>query len=125
MYVYANVNPIKRDTDDCLVRAVAILFGYSWEKAYWDLCYRGALVYDMPNKDSTFSLYMKEKGFKREAIPNTCPACYSVVDFCIDHPKGEYILLTRDHAVAVIDGCYYDTTDSGSLTPQFYWVKEE
>ena len=123
MYVYANVNPSGRNTEDCLVRAIAILMGITWDKAYMDLCQRGLLIHDMPNKDSTLTLYMREHGFKRYAIPNTCPACYSIAEFCEDHPVGEYIVLTGNHAVAVIDGAYYDTTDSGSEIPQFYWTR--
>lgn len=123
MYKYLNVNPVGRITDDCLVRAVATIMGISWEKAYMDLCNRGLLIYDMPNKDSVLSLYMKEKGFKREIVPNTCPSCYSVAEFCEDHPHGEYILLSGGHAVAVINGNYYDTTDSGIEIPMFYWER--
>lgn len=123
MYKYLNVNPVGRITDDCLVRAVATIMGISWEKAYMDLCNRGLLIYDMPNKDSVLSLYMKEKGFKREIVPNTCPSCYSIAEFCEDHPYGEYILLSGGHAVAAINGNYYDTTDSGIEIPMFYWER--
>lgn len=125
MFVYANVNPMNKITQDCLVRAVAVIMGISWEKAYMDLCQRGLLIYDMPNTDATLSIYMREKGFKREIIENTCPACYTVRQFCEDHPYGEYILLTSGHAVAVINGDYYDTTDSGDMIPQYYWTKGE
>lgn len=125
MYVYANINPMNKLTDDCLVRAVAVIMGISWEKAYMDLCQRGLLIYDMPNTDATLSIYMREKGFKREVIENTCPACYTIRQFCEDHPYGEYILLTSGHAVAVINGDYYDTSDSGDMIPQYYWTKGE
>ena len=125
MYVYANINPLKKQTEDCLVRAVAVIMDISWEKAYMDLCQRGLLIYDMPNSDATLSIYMREKGFERKIIPNTCPACFTVKDFCIEHPYGKYILLTSGHAVAVIDGDYIDNNDSGDMLPQFYWTKGE
>ena len=125
MYVYANINPMRKLTDDCLVRAVAVIMGISWEKAYMDLCQRGLLIFDMPNTDATLSIYMREKGFKREVIENTCPACYTIRQFCEDNPYGEYILLTSGHAVAVINGDYYDTSDSGDMIPQYYWTKGE
>jgi hypothetical protein len=78
----------------------------------------------MPNNDDTLSLYLKDKGFKREIIPNTCPACYTVKDFCMDHPEGTFIVLTSGHAIPVIDGFYYDATDSGNDIPIIYWEKE-
>lgn len=125
MYKYANVNPSGRNTDDCLIRSIAIIMGISWEKALMDLTQWSLLIHDMPNKDSTLSVYLRDKGFKREVIPNTCPACYTIRDFCKDHPYGDYILLTSGHAVPVINGNYYDTKDSGDEIPMYYWYKED
>jgi len=44
--------------------------------------------------------------------------------FCEDHPYGTYIVGTGTHAIACIDGNYYDTWDSGDESPLFYWKKE-
>ena len=124
MYRYANPNPILKVTDDCVVRAVSIIMDIPWEKAYIDLCNRGLLIYDMPNQDATLSLYLREKGFKRYAISNNCPVCYTIADFAKEYPEGEYIVLTSGHAVPVIDGDYYDAVDSGRDIPMYYWKKE-
>jgi hypothetical protein len=97
------------------------MFGKSWEDAYTDLCNYGLLIHDMPNKDSTLSLYLTEKGFKRYALPDKCPICYTIRDFAHDHPYGEYILLTSSHAVPLINGTYYDTSDSGDEIISYYW----
>ena len=124
MYIYTNKNPIGKSTDDCVIRAVATVLDISWERAYMELCQMGLMLYDMPNKDAVLSAYLRKHGFKRYAIENTCPDCYSIKDFTIDHPYGTYILLTSGHAVAVIDGNYYDTADSGTDIPMMYWKKE-
>ena len=124
MYRYLNVNPSNRTTDDCLIRAIAIIFGISWEKAYTDLCNYGLLIHDMPNKDSTLSLYLRERGFKRYVMPD-CPACYTIREFAEEHPYGDYILLTSGHAVPLINGTYYDTTDSGDEILTYYWKEEK
>lgn len=123
MYIYANPNPIRKITDDCLVRTLCIIMDIPWEKAYMDLCQYGLLIYDMPNKDATLSLYLKDKGYERAIVPNSCPACYTIRDFCVDHPKGKFIVLTSGHAVPVIDGDYYDALDSGDAIPMYYWEK--
>ena len=123
MYRYANPNPSKRVTDDCLIRTIAIIMGISWEEAYTALCNYGMLIHDMPNKDSTLSVYLKEKGFRRYVMPD-CPACYTIAEFADEHPVGEYIVLTSNHAVPVIDGNYYDTSDSGNEIVSYYWTKE-
>ena len=52
------------------------------------------------------------------------PDYYTVEDFCTDHPKGTYVLGTGSHAVAVVDGCYFDAWDSGSEIPIYYFSKE-
>lgn len=122
MYVYANVNPSMRNTDDCLIRTIAIIFGISWEQAYTDLCNYGMLIHDMPNKDSTLSLYLRERGFVKQIMPN-CPACYTIREFAKEHPVGEYIVLTSNHTVPVIDGDYYDTADSGDEIVSYYWTR--
>ena len=49
--------------------------------------------------------------------------CYTIKDFCEEHPYGIYVLATGDHSVAAIDGSYYDSFDSGSLTPIFYYER--
>ena len=124
MYKYANPNPVKKVTDDCLVRTLSIIMDIPWEKAYMDLCNRGLMIYDMPNQDATLSLYLREKGYTRHIIPNECSVCYTVADFSKEYNEGKYIVLTSGHAVPVIDGDYYDAVDSGRDIPMYYWKKE-
>lgn len=123
MFKRVNVNPMGKSTDDCLVRALAVVMDLSWEKAYMDLCQYGLLIYDMPNSGATLALYMKEKGYKRAVVSNECSVCYSIKDFCREYPKGKFIVLTGNHAVAVVDGDYYDAIDSGFEIPIYYYWK--
>jgi hypothetical protein len=58
-------------------------------------------------------------------IPMECPDCYTLQDFCNEYNNGTYVVATDKHTVAVIDGDYYDTFDSGSEFPLFYWEKGE
>lgn len=125
MYKYANPNPCRKLTDDCAIRAISIIVGSSWKQTYTDLCNRGLIICDMPNSASTISLYLKERGFRRGIVSSDCPACFTVRDFCEEYPYGEYIVLTDGHALAVINGNYYDTFDSGDLTPIYFWERRE
>jgi len=36
-------------------------------------------------------------------------------------PKGTYIIGTGSHAVAIINGDYYDSWDSGDEIPSFFF----
>lgn len=124
MFIEYNVNPYKR-VGDCVVRAIAMVLGESWEKVYWDVCEKGAQLYDMPDSNEVWSAYLFEQGFKRYIIPNECPNCYTVKDFCRDYPKGRYLLATGSHVIAVIDGDYYDTWDSGDETPIYFFTRRD
>ena len=85
---------------------------------------QGFLMYQMPSTNEVWSLYLYNNGYRRRAVRNTCPDCYTVNDFCQDFPHGRYLLALNGHVVAVIDGVYYDTWDSGNETVLYYWRKE-
>lgn len=123
MYVFANPNPRGALVGDCAVRAIAIALGLTWDDAYTVLADYGFRLKNLPNADSVWGELLKDQGYIRKAIPDTCPACYTVRDFCVDHPKGTYVLGTGSHVVTVIDGDYYDSWDSGSESPIMYWRK--
>lgn len=124
MYQKLNINPVKKNTDDCTVRAIATALGQSWEDTYMDLCLEGLKLYAMPSSNFVWGSYLKEKGFIRRIVPDSCPSCYTVAEFAEDNPKGTYILALHGHVVAVINGIYYDTFDSGDRVPVYYWQKE-
>ena len=124
MFIPTNPNPLGVHTSDCVIRALAIAQDQSWEQTYIELSMQGFVMGDWGNANIVWSAYLKDRGFKRYAIPNTCPHCYCVKDFCEDHPQGTYILATGTHVVAVIDSNYYDLWDSGNEVPQYYWEKE-
>ena len=123
-YVFANPNPSRNLVGDCVIRGISLLVGEDWEDTFIDIALQAYSMHDMPSSNEVWGAYLKEKGFKRTVIPNTCPNCYSVKDFCIDFPTGKYLLATGSHVVAVIDGDYYDTWDSGYEVPMYYWEKE-
>lgn len=122
-YSFYNPNPSKKLVGDCTVRAISKILDQTWERTYSDLCSCGYEMKDMPSANAVWGSYLRSKGFQRYAIPGNCPDCFSVRDFCIENPKGSYILATGTHVVAVEDGVYYDSWDSGNEVPIFYWRK--
>lgn len=123
MYVEYNPNPLSKKAGDCTVRAVAKVLDIDWDEAYLGIVMQGYALKDMPSINHVWGQYLKEKGFTRHAIPDTCPDCYNVADFAEEHKSGKYILSTGSHVVAVVDGNYYDTWDSGQEVPMYYFEK--
>lgn len=124
-WVEYNPNPNHKRVGDCTVRALSKILCQEWSKTYIDLCIHGYMMCDMPSANNVWGEYLKTKGFIRGILPNICPECYTVKDFASDNYCGEYILALPSHVVAVIDGNYYDTWDSGDEVPLYYWYKEE
>jgi hypothetical protein len=124
-WVEYNANPKGRKVGDCTVRAISKAVGETWEDSYSGIALQGFLMCDMPSANSVTTAYLKRKGYRRRTIPDTCPECYTVEDFCQDHPHGTYILGIGNHLVAVIDGDWYDAWDSGNEIPIYYFTKEE
>lgn len=130
-YIYFNMNPDKRKTIDCVIRAVALATDQDWETTFVRIAVECVKYHDMPEVNHIWAGYLRSIGFERFMIPNTCPICYSVKDFCKDNPVGTYILvivgygLEGGHVVTVKDGDYYDIWDSGNEVPTYYWTKGE
>ena len=125
MFIRMNPNPSQNLVGDCVIRAISILTNTSWDYTYMEIALKGYEMRDMPSSNEVWGAYLKSLGYNRYVIPNTCPVCYTVDQFCKDHPDGKYLLATGTHVVAIIDGDYYDTWNSGNEIPIYYFTREE
>lgn len=124
MWIEYNNNPVgRRNVGDCSIRAVSVALGIDWEQAYALLAGNGYRMGDVMNGNTVISATLRQNGFYRYALPNYCPDCYTIKDFCLDHPKGVYVVGTGTHVVAIKNGSYYDTFDSGDEIAQYYWKR--
>lgn len=123
MWIEYNPNPASRRVGDCAVRAIAKALNTDWESAYALIVSNGFAMGDMPSSDSVWGSVLRQNGFYRDAIPNTCPDCYTAEDFSHDHPKGVFVLGFGGHVATVVDGNLYDSWNSSKEIPQFYWHK--
>ena len=126
MWEYYNPNPIGMNgVGDCAVRAIAKALDISWEQAYTKLCVNGFLMGNLPNADLVWGAVLREAGFNRSVIPNTCPECFTVEDFCKEHSEGTFVVKSQDHVATVVDGILYDSWDSSRNVPIYYWTNEK
>ena len=121
MWVRCNPNPLGRQAEDCVIRAVAIATDQSWRQTYRELCGLGEIMADMPNSNAVWGRYLREKGAKQFLLPEACPECITVQAFAERYPDGVYVIGTGRHAVAVISGDWYDSWNSASEVPTIFW----
>lgn len=124
-FKFYNANPVNNLVIDCTIRAISLLTDKTWTETHKAICEESRRQYNMPSSNVVWATYLKKLGYVKHTLPNTCPECYSVKDFCYDHPVGKFLLALDGHVVTVVDGYYYDTWDSGNETPLFYWRKEQ
>ena len=108
-----------------MIRAIGTVIDKEWDDTFLELMSKAFQMKEMPSQNNVWGAYLHDLGFKRYVIEDTCPDCYNVKDFANDHPKGRYVVGTGTHVIAVIDGNYYDTWDSGEEVPVYYWQKEK
>lgn len=124
-WVEYNPNPTGRRVGDCAIRAVAKALDIDWEKAYTIITAAGYSMGDMPSSNSVWGAVLRQHGFYREAIPNTCPDCYTAEDFCKDRPQGTFVLAFGNHVATVQDGFLYDSWDSRKEIPIYFWYRKD
>lgn len=124
-YVRYNPNPQGKNVGDCVIRCLTLALPSTWQGAYVQLCVKGLKMFDMPSANHVWGALLKEHGYVRHALPNECPDCYTIREFCNDHPEGYFVVATGTHVVMVIDGDYMDSWDSGDETPLYYFERQD
>lgn len=120
-----NPSPAGRNVGDCAVRAVAKALGVDWETAYVMITMAGYQMNDMPSSNAVWGAVLRKRGFYRHTVPNECPDCYTIGQFADDHPDGVFVVGTGNHVVTVVDGVIWDSWDSRSEIPVYYWSEED
>lgn len=123
-HIIYNPNPKKKNTGDCVYRAIAKVTHDDWNSAFVMVAAQAYEMKEDTTSNDVWNEVLYDLGFKKRIAPDTCPTCYTIKQFCKDNPKGTFIVATGSHVVAVIDGNYYDTWDSGEQVVAYYYAKE-
>lgn len=123
-FIRYNANPSNRDTIDCVIRGMAVLLDASWDEVHDMLTEKAGKVHEVYLRNDFWIDVLLDMGYRIFYIPNTCPDCITVRRFADHHPFGKYLLGTGSHVIAIVDGNYIDTWDSGDELPIYYFRKE-
>lgn len=123
MFIEYNNNPHGRAVEDCVIRAIAKATDQPWEAVYLGLVRTGLEMKDLPNSNTVWASYLRDNDFVMRTLPDTCPHCYTIADFALDHPEGRFVVATGSHAVAVVDGDIYDAWDSSKEVAHYYFME--
>lgn len=121
MWIKYNANPLANRIEDCAIRAVAVALDIPWDNAFDLIAQSAKAMGAVMHQNVAFGAVLRQNGFRRYIIPNYCPDCYTIKDFCQDHPEGTFVVGTDSHVVAVINGNYIDSFNSGDLIVLYYW----
>lgn len=125
MFIKRNENRDGKLVGDCVIRAMSTLLNQGWNTTFLGLTVQAFIDADMPSSDSVWNNYLIYKGYERQVIPSVCPNCITVREFAEDHPYGRFLLFVGGHAVAVVNGNYIDTWDSGDKTVIYFFQKKK
>lgn len=127
-YYQPNKKDLKDAYGDCVIRAISKVLDLSWVETF-KLCFDYELQYQCPISCMPLSLYKKvfeDLNFTYNGISNKRGSKRPTVEeFAKQHKKGKFLLNVANHMVAVVDGCYYDTWDSGNKSLYGYFQKND
>ena len=127
VYFQPNAKDLKDEYGDCQVRALSKALNISWVEAF-------DLTIPICREMQTYTIFggsctigkdnLRKLGFNYCGISNKRGSKRPTVDsFAKDHPTGTYIAKVAHHVVAIVDGKYYDTWDSGQKSMYGYYEK--
>lgn len=125
VYYQPNDKDLKDEYGDCTIRALCKVFNLNWIDAF-KLTIPYCMKYQTPNifnlSHSKEKEVMEDLGFSYTGISNKKGMKRPTVsEFAKSHTTGTFIVNVANHEVAVVDGKYYDTWDSGKKSLYGYY----
>lgn len=123
-FINANPRSIDGESNDCVVRALSLAFNKPYTEVH-ALCDKIGRIKGRGMRSSQVELAIQElsnNGIAKLAKPSR-KQTFST--FARDHKKGNYVIIKRGHAVAMIDGVFHDAGSVGeprAIVRSFYKV---
>ena len=116
MYKFYNKNPLDIFTDDCVLRAISMAEGTTWDYTYdklSDLAQSRGLILN----DRNFVLGYLDGNYTRLPITGEL-----IGELVYKYPKNVLLITTRGHIVCSKYGIIYDTFDCRDRKVEYAWI---
>lgn len=127
-YEYTNVNPRNRICGDCVIRAIALVTGQSWETTVREMTEMGIKKGLVLNDKDLYPEYLKSKGFAEHNEPRDYNnRKMSVIDF-VENNNVDYDFVANvgsHHVAAFKNGKVRDIWNSSRELLHKYWIKNK
>jgi hypothetical protein len=123
-FINANPRSIDGESNDCVVRALSLAFNKPYCEVH-ELCAKIGRAKGRGMRSSQIELAIQElsnNGIAKLARPYRAQ---TFTTFARDNKKGNYVIIKRGHAVAMIDGVFHDAGSIGeprAIVKSFYKV---
>lgn len=123
-FINANPRSVDGESNDCAVRALSLAFNKPYTEVH-ELCAKIGRVKGRGMRSSQIELAIQElsnNGIAKLAKPSRKQ---TFTTFARDNKRGNYLIIKRGHAVAMIDGVYHDAGSIGeprAIVRSFYKV---
>ena len=116
---YINLNPVGRHTADCVIRAMAMFFNWTWTEMMKELCSFCCENGYMPNYKSGYKAYLICQGCPPKTPPEEC----TVKEFLEKYASNDntYLVTCSNHMTCIKDGRINDTWDCSNRRVKNYW----
>lgn len=109
---FSNINPLCRQTNDCIFRAVAGATDRKWREVFAVMCQMGLEMHMMPDYPAVLRAYLKKIGaeyvYKSTFAAKGKP---TIREFIKTHRQGNYVIRVFWHVTRARDGILYDWVD--------------
>lgn len=132
-YTYDNVNPKGKICGDCVIRAIALATGQSWEQTVKELTELGLKKGLICNDQNLYPKYLESKGFIQCREPRDINnKKISVKEWMHEeqiYPGNHKSVIVANvgshHVTCIIDGTVHDIWNSSNQTMHKYWWKKK
>lgn len=118
-----NRNPKNKKVGDCVIRAISLATGKTWEEVLTDLFRISLKIKDVPTDKKTYTEYLATIGYYKQPQPRKDDNTkYTIREFAQEHKKGIYVVDMANHCTCVINGKIHDLWNCGNKSVGNYWI---